>query len=329
MTIIVNPFEGIGITPGGGWTSAHQGQDFKTPRIYDYTAPSDGVVEYVGGTYNSIIVRMPDGRRWRLAEVGQILVSKNGQVKRGQVIGRNALLRGGIYRSPHLNGGGDIGRSLFTNMVTHTKAQAAAADAAAAAPKLTQRRVKAGADVVRRMGPGTKYNVAGADLKAGELGNFIAFAHGPASQGQPVGNDVWYQGFRGHWFWSGGFTTVDGTGLVDKTKEFADLIVITPPVVEVPVVVVPEPEAPEGPIDPIPEPEIPVIEVPVVVAPDPEPELPEEPVVVPEPEVPVTPEPETPVVEEPKPVDPVKPKTTFVDVIIAIIESIKRLFGVK
>lgn len=240
MTIIVNPFEGFGITKGGGWSASHQGQDYQTPRVYDYTAASDGVVQYVGGPYNSIIVKAPNGQLWRLAEVATILVAKGQTIYRGQVIGRNALHRGGIYRSPHLNGGGDTGRRPFTEIVTHTKAQAAAADAAAAAPKGNQRTVKAGINAVRRMGPGTSYAVAGEVLKQKTVGNFIAFAHGSASQGQPAGNDVWYQGISGHWFWSGSFTTIDGTGLIDKTAEFAGMVVTPAPT--------PQPELPTHPV---------------------------------------------------------------------------------
>lgn len=84
--------------------------------------------------------------------------------------------------------------------------------------------------VNRRTGPGKAYPevVPENDLPANTIGNFVAFAHGPASKGQPAGNDVWYQGVSGDWFWAGAFTTTDGAGLKDLTAQFADVVV--PPI---------------------------------------------------------------------------------------------------
>lgn len=306
MTILtVHPFEGL--KSSNGYRAGHLGDDYPTPRIYDYTAPSDAVIESIGGTYHQIIGRRADGSKWRLAEPAEILVSVGQEVKLGQVIGRNALFRvdslypRGAYRSPHLNAGGDTGRSPFPGIVTATKAQAAAIIAAAAAGDSRKRTVKKGINAVRRMGPGTKYNVAGEVLKAGTVGNFVAFAHGPASQGQPVGNDVWVQGISGHWFWLGSFTSQSTAGLVDKSAEFADLVVTLPPVVVVPVGDLPvDVEPPEGPIDPIEPPANPPV---IVVVPPP---------------VDATPvEPETPAdpVEEPPVTDPTTPATPDIPVV--------------
>lgn len=326
MTIIVHPFEGIGITAGGGWSSGHQGQDYQTPRIYDYTAPSDGVVEYVGGTYNSIIVLAPNGVRWRLAEVAIILVKKGEQVRRGQVIGRNSLYRGGIYRSPHLNGGGDTARRPFTEIVTHTKAAAAAIDAAASQAEIRKRTVKKTVNATRRTGPGTSYNKTGEMLLAGTVGNFVAFAHGPASQGQPVGNDVWFKGISGDWFWSGSFTSQSTAGLIDLTADFANVVIILPPVVEVPEPnPEPEPEAPEGPVEPGPIEVIPTPgeEPPVIIVPDPEPG-PTDPTDPSEPPVVIV---VPPVVPDPsKPDEPVGYVRQFINFIISLLRT---LFGVR
>lgn len=299
--IVVDPFEGRGFT--ATWAQHGQtGEDRTTPRLYDYTAASDGTVVSAGGTYREIVVKMDNGVHWRLAEVETILVIAGNRVRRGQVIGRNAYFRKGdvfpkgAYRAPHMNGGGSGARTQFTKMVTHTKAQAAALDAAAAANDIRKRTVKASVNAVRRMGPGKKYAVAGDLLKAGTPGNFVAFAHGPASQDQPTGNDVWFKGISGHWFWSGSFTSQSTAGLVDLTAEFADVIVSPPPVVVAPPTpdpepVLEEPVVPEPPVvTPEPEPEPPVVEPePPVVEPEPEPEPP---VVAPEPPViepPVTP----------------------------------------
>ena len=310
----VHPCEGMKSV--NGYRTGHLGDDYPTPRIWDYTAPSDGVIEAVGGVYHQIIGRRSDGTKWRMAEVAEILVAVGQQVSLGQVIGRNALYRvdslypKGAYRSLHLNAGGDSGRSPFPGIVTHTKAAAAAAIAAGQARKRT---VKAGVNANRRMGPGTKFNEHGTELKAGTVGNFIAFAHGPVSQGQPVGNDVWYQGISGDWFWSGAFTSTNPGVLPDKTAEFAHFDTLPVP----PVVILPEEpvQTPEGPIVETPQP-------PVIVIPDPEPPVvapPVEPPVVVDPPVIVDPPVVVPPVEPPvvTPPKPSVPKPVAVSGIVA------------
>ena len=309
----VDPCEGLGIVPGGDWSANHQGVDRPTPRIWDYTAPSDGVIEIVGGTYHQIVARRTDGTRWRIAEVSEILVVVGQQVSLGQVIGRNAYYRGGIFRALHQNAGGDSGRSRFSGIVTHSKAAAAAILAAGQVDQARKRTVKAGVNANRRMGPGTKFNEHGTELKAGTVGNFIAFAHGPVSQGQPVGNDVWYQGISGDWFWSGAFTSANPGVLPDKTSEFTHYDTLpVPPVVVVPVEPV---EPPEGPIVETPQP-------PVIVIPDPEPPVvapPVEPPVVVDPPVIVDPPVVVPPVEPPvvTPPKPSVPKPVAVSGIVA------------
>jgi uncharacterized repeat protein (TIGR02543 family) len=100
----------------------------------------------------------------------------------------------------------------------------------------TQRKTLATGKVNRRVGPGTHYAevVPQNDLAANTLGNFVAFAHSPASRGGIYnGVDLWYEGISGDWFWAGGFTTISGDGLVDKSAQFADTPappVIVPPV---------------------------------------------------------------------------------------------------
>jgi hypothetical protein len=86
----------------------------------------------------------------------------------------------------------------------------------------TQRQVLAAAPVRRRTGPGTHFPEKGAQLEAGTVGNFVAFAHGNPRDGQPAGNDVWYKGISGDWFWAGGFTRTDGSNLADLSADFAD-----------------------------------------------------------------------------------------------------------
>lgn len=85
----------------------------------------------------------------------------------------------------------------------------------------TQRQVKPeGPEVLRRATPDTSQPDLDPDLQPGEVGNFDGWIHG-----QNVGgNDVWFRGISGNWFWSGGFTD---TG----THDLADLNpVVVPPV---------------------------------------------------------------------------------------------------
>ena len=72
----------------------------------------------------------------------------------------------------------------------------------------------AGPDGVRRRTePTSKSPEAGELLAPGTVGNFTGWIHGE----NVGGNDVWYKGTSGHWFWSGGFREgANGTGLTDR-----------------------------------------------------------------------------------------------------------------
>ena len=66
--------------------------------------------------------------------------------------------------------------------------------------------------VKRRSEPTSKSKEAGDLLAPGTVGNFTGWIHGEKVEG----NDVWYQGTSGDWFWSGGFKEgANGTGLKD------------------------------------------------------------------------------------------------------------------
>ena len=66
--------------------------------------------------------------------------------------------------------------------------------------------------VKRRQQPTSKSAEAGDLLAPGTVGNFTGWIHGE----NVSGNDVWYQGISGDWFWSGGFKEgANGTGLKD------------------------------------------------------------------------------------------------------------------
>lgn len=76
----------------------------------------------------------------------------------------------------------------------------------------TQRRVLSSAPANRRGDPSTNNAVVGDPLAPGSVGNFVGWIHGQ----NVSGNDVWFKGTSGNWFWSGGFEGGPNTaGLTD------------------------------------------------------------------------------------------------------------------
>jgi len=73
----------------------------------------------------------------------------------------------------------------------------------------TQR--KTAALVNRRNDPSTKHAALKNPLTKGTVGNFVGWKHGE----KVSGNDVWFKGISGDWFWSGGFTSKSTSGLKD------------------------------------------------------------------------------------------------------------------
>ena len=64
----------------------------------------------------------------------------------------------------------------------------------------------------RRVEPSSQSALAGDPLTSGTIANMTGWIHGEAVEG----NDLWYQGTSGNWFWSGGFQTPhNGNGLTD------------------------------------------------------------------------------------------------------------------
>lgn len=65
----------------------------------------------------------------------------------------------------------------------------------------TQRQVLPSLPVSRRIGAPSTSSPKGAELAPGTVGNFTGWIRGE----NVSGNDVWFQGISGDWFWSGGF----------------------------------------------------------------------------------------------------------------------------
>jgi len=86
-----------------------------------------------------------------------------------------------------------------------------------------QRQVLSTLPVRRRVAPSTTAAEAGEPLEPGEVGNFNGWIKGESVSG----NNVWYRGISGHWFWSGGFTNTGTLGLVDLNPVSAPKITRT------------------------------------------------------------------------------------------------------
>ena len=67
----------------------------------------------------------------------------------------------------------------------------------------------------RRSAPTTESELLEPNLEPNEVGNFVNFAHAQDPYGN--GNDVWFQGVSGNWFYSGAFTDAGTHDLNDVT----------------------------------------------------------------------------------------------------------------
>lgn len=103
----------------------------------------------------------------------------------------------------------------------------------------------------RRSAPSVGSEILEPHLEAGEVGNFVNWCHGEDPYGN--GNDVWFQGVSGNWFYSGAFTD---SGVHDLN----DITVYAPtPVVEPVEEPEPQPEPEKVPDVEVVKPEVPVI----------------------------------------------------------------------
>ena len=117
----------------------------------------------------------------------------------------------------------------------------------------------------RRAEPNTTSENLTPDLETSEVGNFLGWIHGE----NVSGNDIWYQGTSGNWFWSGSFTDSSTDGLPDLNPAVS----VTP--VDVPVV------APVAPIAVVTDAPAVTVDAPIVTTPKP-------PVTTPKPKTPRT-----------------------------------------
>jgi hypothetical protein len=117
----------------------------------------------------------------------------------------------------------------------------------------------------RRQGPSSKAALLEPALKANEVGNFIGWIHGEDPYGK--GNNIWFQGLSGNWFYSGAFTDSGTHDLVDLNPPAPTPVPVPEPEVIPEPAPVPEPEKPsvkpeENEHRPLPKPEEPEVSEP-------------------------------------------------------------------
>lgn len=116
------------------------------------------------------------------------------------------------------------------------------------APALGVNQRVAGANGVnRRADASSQSELLEPHLEAGEVGNFLNWRHGE----NIAGNDIWFQGVSGNWFWSGAFTSQSVDGLNDVTP-VAPVAPVVPEVTVPETSVDPAPSVPEETVEPEP-----------------------------------------------------------------------------
>lgn len=122
------------------------------------------------------------------------------------------------------------------------------------APLAPNQRRAAPNGAFRRAEPNQQSEHLQPDLEGGEVGNFVGYVHGE----DRGGNDIWFQGISGNYFWSGAFEDQGTHDLPDLNAVSAP--VDPAPVEPTPVEPTPEPVTPEPTTEPTPvEPVTPVI----------------------------------------------------------------------
>jgi hypothetical protein len=159
-----------------------------------------------------------------------------------------------------------LGASYFGWSEDLNGMQIVSGSAEPAAPLAGNQRRAGSKGVFRRAEPNQASEHLQPDLEAGDIGNFNGWIHGE----DRGGNDVWFQGVSGNWFWSGAFEDPSTDGINDLNPAAAPATPAEPE----PAPVMPEeaaPATPDAPPAPVDEPVTPAIDTPAVVDPTPAP----------------------------------------------------------
>lgn len=193
VTGIVQPHNGIDLI---GWDVV--------------VAPFAGTIIYAGyngGAGNEVRIRADNGDVYRLLH-NRAFIRTGGRVEEGTPVAYMGTT--GQSTGKHCHFETKPGGGYAVNPRTYMSGKAGAP------ANLGSGQRTAGVNgVKRRKEPTSKSAEAGELLAPGTVGNFTGWIHGE----NVSGNDVWYQGTSGDWFWSGGFKEgANGTGLKDLNK---------------------------------------------------------------------------------------------------------------
>jgi murein DD-endopeptidase MepM/ murein hydrolase activator NlpD len=200
--------------------SSEPGTDYACGYGSPIYAPGNGTVVDVnhsngGGTGRYCAIDMDDGRRTRALHMSEIWVSNGQRVSAGQQIGLSGASGYGDdwYYGPHLHQTLWDGH-YYSFCSSCTIDFAPFVGPAVLAPN--QRQV--GANSANGRGdPSTANPPVGDALAPWTVGNFDGWAYGE----NVSGNNLWYRGTSGRWFWSGGFTEVSSHDLTDLNAPVA------------------------------------------------------------------------------------------------------------
>lgn len=198
------------IWTSGGWTSSfHYGTDYVG--VGTVRAIADGVVRGVGvlsgwgGAGNQVLIEH-DGFWSRSFHLASTSVSVGQRVSEGQGIGVEGST--GNVTGKHLHLQIHVGGTGNSNAVDPRAFIAARLGGGS----LSAQQRRASAFVNRRVGSPSTSAPTGEGLPAGTVGNFTGWIRGESVDG----NNVWFRGISGDWFWSGGFDGgADTSGLED------------------------------------------------------------------------------------------------------------------
>lgn len=212
---IGDPIPGYYVQTGFGAYEGHRGADFPAPEGTPILAAHDGVVRmagWLGGAYqpggNLVYLTAHDNSYETSYQhmVSAPIVSVGQHVSAGQVIGYVGST--GYTTGPHLHlelwlgGPAWSPGSTAVDPIPYIQVDA---------PLAGNQRKVGDSQIIRRAEPSTSSAALEPALEPGEVGNFDGWKHGE----DVAGNNVWFRGVSGNWFWSGGFTDQGTHDLAD------------------------------------------------------------------------------------------------------------------
>ena len=197
--------------PFGTGTSMHNGIDLVDFDIVRAAVAGDIIYAgYNGDAGNEVRIRAADGVVYRYLH-NRAFIRTGGSVAEGEAIAYQGTTGAVTGKHCHFEiwSNGQRGSAVNPRIFMAQLIAAGAADIGAG-----QR--TANAVVNRRREATSASAIAGEPLQPGDVGNFTHWKRGESVEG----NNVWFRGTSGNWFWSGGFKEGANTaGLKDLNPE--------------------------------------------------------------------------------------------------------------